>query len=146
MDYDYNRKAFRSVIKATGIDPLATAYCSCVLLELSMKQYLALCSSPDNGGHNLSSLLQRIGLRHARYKAVCNALQIQLADSLRILFSQGRNGTSRTVPSDSYPHIRYLRHQSDWELPHSPEVDVAALNAILQRVISFLTSSIGVNI
>jgi hypothetical protein len=146
MDYDYNRSAFRSVIKAAGIHPLAVAYCSCVLLELSIKQHLALCSSADNGGHNLPALLQRIGLRHARYLAVCNALQRQLADSLRILCSQGRKGTPRTVPSGSFPHIRYLRHQSDWELPRSPDGDVAALNAILQRIISFLTSSIGVNV
>ena len=78
MDYDYNRKAFRSVSKAVGIEPLAAAYSSCVLLELSLKQHLALISSTGNGGHNLPYLLQRVGLQHKRYLSLCNALQQQL--------------------------------------------------------------------
>jgi hypothetical protein len=144
MDYDYNRKAFRSVIKAAGVDPLAGTYCLCVLLELSIKQHLALCSSASNSGHDLPYLLQRVGLRHRTYHAVLNSLQLQLANSLKALSSQGRDGQARFVPSNSYPHIRYLRHASDWGTPSSSDSDIASLKGILQRIISLLGKSLGI--
>jgi|SRR5579863_6265625 len=146
MNYDFNRRAFKSVIRAANVEPLATVYCSCVLLELSLKQHLALVSSAANGGHDLPNLLQRIGHGNRRYLAVCNALQQQLADSLRSLFSQGRDGTARSVPSNSYPHIRYLRHTSDWTASCSSDAEIQALNGFLQRVISLLVKNIGVNV
>jgi len=144
MDYDYNRRAFRSVCSANGIEPLAAAYCGCILLELSLKQYLALCTSGGNGGHNLPDLLLRVGLRNPSHTATLNSLQRQLAGSLRILFSQGKDGLPTPVPTSSYPFIRYLRHDSDWGTSNSSDVDITLLTNVLQRITSFLTASLGV--
>lgn len=146
MNYDYNRKAFRSVCKATGIEPLAATYCSCVLLELSLKQHLNLTASASNGGHDLPALVHRVGQIHSRHAVVCNALQRQLGDSLGKLYSQSRMGVPRSVPMNSYPYIRYLRHDSDWPSDCTSEGDLVALHALLQRVISVLAYTIGVSV
>lgn len=144
MEYDYNRNAFRTVTTATGVAPLVVAYCSCVLLELSIKQHLGMVSAGSNSGHNLPYLVQRLGLIHSRYRPVCNALQMQLGDALRNLHSQGKNGAPRPVPSDSYPYIRYLRHNSDWIPPSSSDADITALNGLLGRIISLIRNQLSV--
>jgi len=144
MDYDYNRAAFRSVCEAAGVHSLAVVYCSCVLIELSLKQHLGLTSTPLNSGHDLPQLIHRLGMRNGKYQSVCNALQRQLSDAIRVLVSQGKSGAARNVPSNSYPHLRYLRHSSDWPSGCSSEHQLAALKALLQRIISFLRRQIGV--
>jgi hypothetical protein len=144
VDYDYNRAAFRSVYQSPGVRPLALAYCSCVLLELSLKQHLGLISSPMNQGHDLPQLVHRLGLRNSKHLFTCNALQVQLRYALTKLFSQGKDGTPRTVPGDSYPHLRYLRHSSDWPQKSSPDQDIATVNSLIQRIISFLSNNVGV--
>jgi len=144
MHYDYNRAAFRSVCQATGVNSLAVAYCSCVLLELSLKQHLNLISSALNSGHDLPQLVHRLGIQHTRYQSTCNALQRQLGDALRALFSQGRGGIARSIPSNSYPHLRYLRHSSDWPSSCSSDVQIAALNSLLQRIQSLMKRQLGV--
>jgi hypothetical protein len=146
MDYDYNRKAFRSVRATIDAELLVSAYNTCILLELSLKQHLNLCSTSGNGGHNLPYLLQRIGSQHGKYLAVCNVLQKQLGDSLHALFSQGRDGKARSVPSDSYPHIRYLRHESDWPSQRSSDADLRRLNGVLQRITSWLITTVKVDL
>ena len=146
MNYDYNRKAFRSVCAASGIEPLATSYCACILLELSLKQHLNLVSTVSNSGHDLSALILRLGQAHRKHAATCNSLQSQLGYALRNLYSQGRNGVARTVPPNSYPHIRYLRHSSDWLSDCSSDVEVVALKSLLQRIITYFSYTIGVNV
>lgn len=146
MDYDYNRLAFRSVVNAPTVEPLAATYCACVLLELGLKQHLKLCSTSLNGGHDLPQLLQRVSNRTPRVSPVVNSLQAQLAFSIAKLISQGKSGQARTVPANSYPHIRYLRHSQDWPAQHSSEADLKSLQQILKRISHYLTTSAGVSL
>lgn len=133
-NYDYNRAAFRSVCDTAGIHPLATAYAGCVLLELSLKQYLAANAVPANDSHDLPTLIQCVGRRNARYLALCNALQRQLSDTLRSLYSQGKDGLPCPVPSRSYPYIRYIRHASDWPSPCNSDAEIRILNSLIARL------------
>ena len=143
MEYDYNRRAFQSVLNATNVDPLAAAYCLCVLLELSLKQHLNLCTSPSNAGHDLPQLLQRVGLKQPLHRTTCNALGPQLSALLARLHCQSKDGTARLVPQNSYPYLRYLRHSSDWETQSSEDADLKSLLAHLKRVSFFLKVSVG---
>lgn len=146
MNYAYNRTAFRSVCDTPGVHPLATAYCHCVLMELSLKQYLAVSASPVNEGHDLPTLIQRVGLKNRRYLGFCNALQRQLADALRGLHSQGKDGGACIIPSRSYPHLRYLRHESNWPSPCNSDTDIDALNNLLKRITHLFRNEIRLNI
>jgi hypothetical protein len=146
MYFDHNRLAFRSVRSAPGVAPLVIAYCSCVLLELSLKQHLNLTITANNIGHDLPQLIQRLGLTHVRQRPTCSALQVQLADCLRRLCVQGKNGSPSRVPPNSYPHLRYLRHVTDWNSETSSDSDVKTLVALLNRIISFVQSSVGVTV
>ena len=142
MHFDYNRVSFRSVVNAPGVHSLAVAYCSCVLLELSLKQHLNLASC----GHDLPHLILRLGLAHRRHQTACNALQRQLSDALRKLFCQDKNGSHKPVPSHSYPYIRNLRNSSDWTSFSSSDTDLLNLENLLQRIISYLSTQIGINV
>ncbi|MCU1326107.1 MAG: hypothetical protein JWN34_1477 [Bryobacterales bacterium] len=146
MNYTYNRAAFRSVCDAPQVHPLASAYCACVLLELSLKQYLSTNVAALYEGHDLPRLLQRVGLRNSRYALTCNALQRQIADALRGLQSHEKDGNPCAVPSRSYPYLRYLRHSSDWPAPSSCDAEIRALNGLLQRTLDLLRRQIGVPI
>lgn len=146
MNYTYNRAAFRSVCDTPGVHPLADAYCTCVLLELSLKQYLTSTGPLVDHGHDLPTLLQRVGLKHTRYTFACNALQRQIADALRSLRSQAKDGSPCSIPSRSYPYLRYLRHDSDWPAPSSSDAEISALNGLLKRALDLLRKQIGVNV
>ena len=146
MYFDHNRLAFRSVRSAPGVAPLVIAYCSCVLLELSLKQHLKLVETANNPGHDLPHLIQRLGLTHARQRPTCSALQVQLTDCFRRLHAQGKNGAPVKVPANAYPHLRYLRHTSDWNSDTSSDGDLASLISILDRIISFTQFSVGVGL
>ncbi len=146
MDFDYNRAAFRSVCQASGVQPLALAYCYCVLLELGLKQHLSLISSTVNVGHDLPQLVHRFGNQNRRHLTVCNSFQRQLADALTKLLSQHKNGTAGAVPSRSYPYMRYLRHANDWIAPCSPEQDITDLVLVLQKLIYFFRGKAGIAI
>ncbi len=146
MNYDYNRAAFRSVCTASGIHPLASAYCTCVLIELGLKEHLGLILASSNGGHDLPWLISRIGLISPKNKSTCSALQSQLQTALVKLFSQHKDGTAKSIPGRSYPHLRYLRHASDWPSQSSPDSDINDLNSLLKRIFSFLRTKIGVKL
>jgi len=145
MTFEYNRKAFRSACNANGIELLATAYCSCVLLELSLKQHLGMISVGNSVGHNLPFLVHRLGL-NMKYQRDCNALQAQLAALLANLYSQGTDGNPRRIPSNSYAHLRYLRHSSDWATHASSDGDISMLYGLLRRIIHLIKGSIGVSV
>ena len=146
MDYDFNRRAFRSVFDTPGIDPLATIYCACILLELSLKQHLNLCSTAGNGGHDLPQLLQRTAISNPRIRGLIASLSPQLSSSLSKLFSQSKKGTARNIPANSYPHIRYLRHSSDWPSQSSSDQDLCQVLALLKRIMHLLKYTAGVSL
>ena len=142
MDYDYNRKAFRSTRTLTGLEPLAFVYCSCILLELGLKQHLGFVNTLNNGGHNLPKLLQQVSVRHPQHKVVCDALKTQLEGALMGIFCQGKKGAMQKVPPSSYPHIRYIRHSSDWPMDATTDAELASLKGLIERIFNHLTKSV----
>ena len=146
MDYDYNRDMFRHIHRSTSLPLLVRTYGTCVLLELSLKQHLGLVSTAHNAGHDLPQLIRKLGQAHPKSAAGCNALQKQLADSLKKLYCQGRGGTPQKVPPHSYPYMRYLRHANDWPTNSTIESDIVKLDAILQGILTFANINVGVSI
>lgn len=146
MDYAYNRKAFRSVYVAPGVEPLAIAYCELVLTELALKENLSFCQTAQNGGHDLPQLIHRVAIRNPSVGISLNALRVQLASALSALFSQSKNGTARNVPSNSYPHIRYLRHISDWPTHSSSDADLLRVSTLMKRIMYLLKTRAGVSL
>lgn len=140
MHYDYNKKAFRTLLQAADIDPLIAAYGGCVLIELALKQALDLTSSMGNGGHNLGMLIDQMAQRQPKQKINYDALKAQLNNSLKLLFCQGRKGIAQETPTGSYPHIRYLRHTSDWNSDCNTDDEIKSFYALIQRIINHLST------
>ena len=146
MEYDFNRKAFRSLRTAYGVDPLAVLYGSCVLIELGLKQNLGLLSTSSNTGHNIPALLHRVSVSYTMHRSVCNVLKTKFETELNAIFCHGRGGNPQMVPSSSYPYLRYIRHSTDWLNDSSTDADIQNLNALVDRIINFLTHTVGVAI
>lgn len=146
MTYAFNRSQFLQICGGggTAIPPLAVAYCSLVLIELSLKDHLRLVSGTGNGGHDLPTLMNQLGtgLRGAD-KGTCNSLSTQLQNALSRMWCQGRQGRPQRVPSHSYPYIRYLRHVSGWPADRSTDADLAHLISVIASIRHFLAARIG---
>jgi hypothetical protein len=138
MNYDFNRKAFRSLRSVPGLEPLAVIYGGCVLLELSLKQHLGLVQGVCNAGHDLPQLLHRTSLLQPKLSIPCLTLKTQLENQLNALFTQGRDGNPRPIPAQSYPYLRYLRHDSDWSKDASNDSQIVALRGLIDRIINLL--------
>jgi hypothetical protein len=115
-----------------------------VLLELTIKQRLNLITTGANGGHDLPGLIHRLSRLDPKATTVLTSKQRQLSDSLRALHSQGKDGTAQNVPSNSYPHMRYLRHSSDWQTDASSDDDIIKLLAVVQSIEYFLKVTLKV--
>lgn len=146
MDYEYNRKAFRAFRNAQSTEILPHVYLSCILLELALKQYLGLVKHTGNGGHNLPRLLQQLSIRHPRQKIVCDALMISLGNCLSSLYCQGKSGQPQRVPASSYPHLRYIRHTSDWQTEASTDDEIRNLKGIVDRIVNHLSKSVNISL
>jgi hypothetical protein len=146
MEYDFNRKAFRSLRKVQNIDTLAAAYNDCVLLELSLKQRLGLVSGGSNSGHDLPQLLHRTGIHVGSYQPVINALKTQFENQLSGMKAQGRNGRPRGIPANSYPYLRYVRHTSDWPSDTVSDDQLSDFHKLVNRIINFLEHTLKVTL
>lgn len=130
--YAYNRASFGGNSFALG-----KTYCRCVTLELALKEELALCEGNGNGGHDVPSLLHRYAstLAPSPLKSQVATLAGQLSNRLSALWCQGRYGTAERVRANSYPYMRYLRHQSDgWAPQYSTESDVERVEATVSAI------------
>ena len=144
MAYSYNRKAFHAGGNAS-LPILLKTYCSLVALELGLKDFLGLSESSGNAGHDLPDLLNQVKQRERRTRASVNSIQTQLRNQLTSIRCQGRAGFAQSIPAQSYPHLRYMRHQNDWSSDSSTDNQ---LHAVLSTVLK-LTSSLsqhGINV
>lgn len=121
------KKAF-----ACGSD-LVETYCRLIAIELKLSD-IAPTKSHDiiNKLQNLSKT--SAGLPHA------GALNTRISE-LKAAFSkihvESKKGTG-TLPSYSYPTIRYTRYLNDWTSKTTPTTNITALNNIAKNTIATL--------
>jgi hypothetical protein len=113
MPHKYNVAAFEA--GAASPHPLLQVYCRLVVAELALKDSGA--TWPDVG-HDVPQLLSDIGEA---------ALSVQLQGRLTALKCTAKDGTEAPVRAAHYPHLRYLRHESDYP----GRVKDSDLNAVL---------------
>lgn len=101
MPHNYNRAAFQDGMAAANA--LLVLYCSLVDLELALKDHFAGASW--RRGHAIVDWVSELGEA---------ALANQLANGLGRLRCTARDGSFAQVLGNSYPDVRYLRHESDW--------------------------------
>ncbi|MEZ2224648.1 hypothetical protein [Microcoleus sp.] len=104
MPHRYNQQSFQmGALDSSNL--LLCLYCSLVVLELSLKDHFHQ-SSPWKSGHCIIDWLTN-GLGET-------SLGIQLESKLSALYCTHRDGSEVTVNANSYPGIRYLRHETDF--------------------------------
>jgi hypothetical protein len=101
MPHNYNRVAFQGGI--AGVNALLSLYCSLVDLELALKNHF--WPNRWRGGHAIIDWITELGEA---------ALAAQLVGRLAHLQCTGGDGTVTAVAGNSYPGMRYLRHEQDW--------------------------------
>ena len=144
MPYSCNQSAF----KAGGDDSLPVllrTYCCLVALELGLKDFLGLSESPGNAGHDLPDLLNQVKQRNRRACASINSIQTQLRNQLTSIRCQGRAGSPQSMPAQSYPHIRYMRHTTDWQSDYSTDRQLHAVLSTVRKLVSSLAYQ-GINV
>lgn len=100
MPHRYNVAAFQAGVLPAH--PLLQLYCSLVVVELALKDSSA---SWPTVGHDVPQLLADFGE---------SALSVQLQGKLAALKCTGKDGSETPVRAAHYPHLRYLRHESDY--------------------------------
>jgi hypothetical protein len=138
MSYGYNRNAFQAGCSG-GLPLLLRTYCALVSLELNLKDFLGLVESSDNGGHDLPWLLGQVKARQPALSASINSIQTQLRHRLSEIRCQGRAGVAQSIPAQSYPHLRYMRHRNDWPIDSSTDAHLNAVHTTLQKLGSVLS-------
>jgi hypothetical protein len=101
MPHTYNRTAFQYGMASANA--LLILYCSLVDLELALKDHFSVVGWRN--GHAIIDWVAELGEA---------ALAAQLANGLGRLRCTARDGSLSQVLGNSYPDVRYLRHESDW--------------------------------
>jgi hypothetical protein len=138
MPFQGNRSAFANLNQQNC---LIDSYRMLVALELALKD---LGITPS-GGHDIPMMLVPLSVTGSPSPIVAGQLNThisQLRHDLNSIVCQGRNGTPQSVPSHSYPYIRYARLAGDWS-GHSetPLSTVQKLEATCRGLISFLRTN-----
>jgi hypothetical protein len=146
MPYQYNRRSFLNPTTSAGTTLLSAAYLRLVGIELLLKEKLPPGAVNHNNGHDIPTLLHTFasGLPHP-HSASLQALSVPLANGIANLWCEGFNG-HRAVPARSYPYMRYLRHDSEWSAPNSPDSDIQTLLVVIQQIQHQLTQATGVQL
>ncbi|MFQ4139253.1 hypothetical protein PGN35_023355 [Nodosilinea sp. PGN35] len=105
MLHNYNQNAFQ-VGAASSDTPLLCLYCSLVVLELSIKDYLYHQSGLWKRGHCIVDWLT--------HELGETSLGVQLQDKLANLSCTYKDGSEVPIDANRYPDLRYLRHEDDF--------------------------------
>lgn len=125
---------------ASSTDEIVKAYCGMVAIELVLKQATGLTD------HNVPSALNVFANRFAvadkqGCKVRLNSLSAQLRNALTAICVQGKDGAARFAPSESYPYIRYTRHDADgWTAPTTTHQQAKALADVVVSTRSYLAT------
>lgn len=146
MAFTYNRSAFRAPVTAPNqpCSPLLGAYATLVALELFIKDYLALYPPSVPATHDIPKLLKTLaGHLGKKYSGPILSMATQLSSKLSNLWCKGKDGNATPVPSHSYPYIRYLRHDSDWDISASTDEELEGVLIISKQIIHTLHKATG---
>ncbi|WP_310384769.1 hypothetical protein [Roseateles sp.] len=124
-------------------DHIVKAYLGLVAVELILKNDVGL------KGHNVPAAIDKfahlfaIG-HHQGCKIKLNALVAQLRNAITAITVQGKDGNPCNAPVDSYPNIRYVRHESDsWPAPFTSEEQAKVLSAKVLEIRAYLKNKFG---
>jgi hypothetical protein len=133
MAHRYNQQSFQ-VGASNYSNPLLCLYCSLVVLELSIKDYFHASGSWKSGHHIIDWLTTDLGE---------TSLGIQLESKLSALFCTHKSGCEVTVNANSYPDLRYLRHEADFPGKSTDNQLKEALEIIKDIRTSLITKGIN---
>lgn len=146
MAFTYNRSAFRAPVTAPNqpCSPLLGAYATLVALELFLKDHLTLYVASVPTSHDVPKLLKTLaGHLEGKHSGPISSLALQLSTKLANLWCKGKDGNAIPVPSSSYPYMRYLRHDSDWDSSASTDEELNGVLSISKQIIHTLYKAIG---
>jgi len=139
MPFTHNRTAFRTVASNDQLPPLLRAYCGLVLVELALKERLAV----PNLGHDLPAMLQRLGQQNRPQAAALIKYRSALSDKLAALHTTRIDNSRGRVRSQAYPDLRYIRHVDDWNADASSDDEIKALRVCVDQLRAFLKTNVG---
>lgn len=146
MTFTYNRSAFRSPVTAPNqpCSPLLCAYATLVALELFLKDHLTRYVVSVPNSHDVPNLLKTLA-RHLdkKHSGTISSVASQLSTKLANLWCRGKDGIATPVPSNSYPYMRYLRHDSDWSSSASTDAELNAVLSISKQIMQVLYKATG---
>lgn len=125
MAHKYPRNAFLTLGTGHGQPTIARLYAVLVAMELALKDAARAVSGNWTSGHDVPTMMSKFDA----------ALGTTLGNALSQLRCTDQNGNCASVLSKTYPHIRYLRHETDFPPPpdSSSDGDVeTALNIAIQ--------------
>lgn len=146
MTFTYNRSAFRAPVMAPDqpCSPLLGAYVTLVALELFLKDQLTLYVASVPASHDIPKLLKTLaGHLGVKHSGPISSMALQLATKLSNLWCKGKDGNASPVPSNSYPYMRYLRHDSDWNSSASTDDELNGVLKISRQIIYTLHKATG---
>jgi hypothetical protein len=137
MPAHFNIAAFRATASILGVNHLAKAYCTCVHIELALKEV----APAGRWGHDIGAMLQRIQAHTPALTSRLPAHAAQFRSAINRLWCQSIKGLPEKARTDKYPDIRYVRHSSDWPTEASNDVDIQYLNSTLEMMLFFLRTN-----
>ncbi len=138
MPLKTNLSSFLSA--ANGPDPLLQCYCGLVALELVIKHEVGLAD--HNVVHGLNKFRSAKAVNAKAWAGVpLLTLTNKLRSDLVRIYVNGVDGLPRTIPSESYPYIRYCRFANDgWATPNTTS-ELTTLANTVQQIRTFLRTN-----
>lgn len=143
----YNRTAFRPgrLDVTPQSSPLLSSYCRLVSIEMLLKDHLRHLGETVANTHDVPRMLTHLASKAPPKAALLNGLNTALKAGLTRLWCEGKSGT-QMVPASSYPHIRYIRHDSDFTSDCSPDRDIHDLEVLTQQIQALLFTMTGATV
>jgi hypothetical protein len=137
MPLTFNISAFKGTAALVGCSPLVKAYCTCVQIEIALKEV----APPGNWGHDVAGMLERIQAHTPVSTGQLFGYAASYRTVMKMLWCRSKGGGADRVSPLNYPAIRYLRHSSDWSSDASADADIQRLNSNLQMLLFFLRNN-----
>ena len=122
---------------------LMQAYCGLVAIELVLKGEVTLTDHNVPAGMDRFKTVKATGQK-AYAAFALSSLAAQLRSDIQNMYVQGKNGTSRQAPFDSYPYIRYTRVSGDgWGAPETSVKEIDQIAKTVQRIRNYFKVNFG---
>lgn len=139
MRLSYNKDAFLNNKK------LSTIYQKLIRIELELKEILYPINQ-HSFNHDISTALNRACARKPDHiRAWSSASNAKFKTALGSLWCYGKDGSARSVDSQNYPNIRYIRHIDDHpaSLESVSDQDLTDLEATVDCIANLIRRSLS---